>query len=240
MKRLLLLILLVSTSSFSQTEYFTTDGKTIMTETEKDEMLKKISEKFSKTLKKKMYARAVIKETTKKQDSTINHFTLNIIDKRTEKEISRKAYSQLESKKFSYFELESIDGKRYSLDDFKNKPILINFWFTKCAPCIDEMPILNKIYEKYKNDVHFISITYESKKKVKTFLEKHTFKFKHLVNSDKFIKDLEISSYPLNIFIDKNGIVRNIERGIPYIQDDTGKMIMGIGTKFEEILKNMI
>lgn len=36
-----------------------------------------------------------------------------------------------------------------SLDDFRGKVVLLNFWATWCAPCLKEMPDLNLLHEKY-------------------------------------------------------------------------------------------
>ena len=57
----------------------------------------------------------------------------------------------------------------FSSDQLIGKPTMINFWFTRCAPCIDEMPVLNKIKEKYKDDFNFIAITYEKKEDVEKY-----------------------------------------------------------------------
>jgi thiol-disulfide isomerase/thioredoxin len=34
-----------------------------------------------------------------------------------------------------------LNGKKISFTELNGKPTLINFWFTTCAPCIDEMPV---------------------------------------------------------------------------------------------------
>jgi hypothetical protein len=49
-----------------------------------------------------------------------------------------------------------------------------------------------------------------------------------------------MSSFPANIFLDKNGIVRKIENGIPYIVDENGKMRMGDGNEFLETLRELL
>jgi peroxiredoxin len=48
------------------------------------------------------------------------------------------------------FTLPTLDGKNVSLSDFTGKVILIDFWSTTCNPCLEEMPHLVEIYEKYK------------------------------------------------------------------------------------------
>src|SRR5713101_2186193 len=40
------------------------------------------------------------------------------------------------------FTLETLDGKRLSLADYRGRPVLLNFWATYCAPCRREMPLI--------------------------------------------------------------------------------------------------
>ena len=46
----------------------------------------------------------------------------------------------------SDFTLEDINGDTVSINEFKGKKTLINFWATWCRPCRKEMPMLNSVY----------------------------------------------------------------------------------------------
>ncbi|RPD94282.1 TlpA family protein disulfide reductase [Aureibaculum marinum] len=101
------------------------------------------------------------------------------------------------------------------------------------------MPILNKIYDKHKSDYNFIAITYESKEKVDKFLKKHPYKFLQIVDANEFTNKLGLEAYPVNLFLDKNGIVKYAENGIPYKVNVTGKTEMGDGTEFLKKLEKL-
>jgi len=48
--------------------------------------------------------------------------------------------------------LESfIDGKKVSLDDYKGKVVLLDFWYPTCSPCLGAMPYLQALWTKYKD-----------------------------------------------------------------------------------------
>lgn len=143
-------------------------------------------------------------------------------------------------KEFPLSVLETLDNEKISLNDLKGKPTLINFWFTTCLPCIDEMPVLNGIKSQLKDSVNFIAITYEKTEKVQNFLKNHAFTFKHIVNAQKFINSMKLLSFPVNIFLDKNGIVRKIENGIPYTMDNNQELKMGDGKDFLIALRELI
>ena len=56
------------------------------------------------------------------------------------------------------FTVLDMAGNEVNLSDYFGKPIILNFWATWCGPCKSELPAFNNMYEKYKNDVHFLFI----------------------------------------------------------------------------------
>ncbi|MDY7394068.1 TlpA disulfide reductase family protein [Aureibaculum sp. 2210JD6-5] len=125
--------------------------------------------------------------------------------------------------------LKTIDGKTVSLNSNNGRPTLVNLWFTRCPPCIEEMPELNNLKDEYNNKANFIAVTFESYAKVSKFLEKNTFNFLLTVDAKKEMDKLNNSMYPLNIFIDKKGVVRYV----------VGMSPKG-GKLFRELLENLL
>jgi peroxiredoxin len=107
------------------------------------------------------------------------------------------------------FTVSDIKGNSYRLSDLKGKIIVLNFWFTSCVPCINEMPELNKLNEKYKDNpgIVFIAITYDPDERVKDFLAKRVFNYPVVTGQKALIERYGISSYPTNIIVDKSGHV---------------------------------
>ncbi len=73
-----------------------------------------------------------------------------------------------------HFPIESFKdetGKVFLPEHLKGKLSIINFWFTSCPPCIEEIPDLYKLKKEFGDSVNFIAITFESRKKVEKFLE---------------------------------------------------------------------
>ena len=46
----------------------------------------------------------------------------------------------------------SPDGAELVLDDLRGRPLLINFWATWCAPCVIEMPLLDRFHRAHQPD----------------------------------------------------------------------------------------
>lgn len=134
----------------------------------------------------------------------------------------------------------TMEGRKINRDDLIGKPTLLNFWFIKCKPCIEEMPALNRLKEKYGDRMNFIAVTFEKEEDVAKFLKKHNYDFEQVVNSRTIIDQLAISSYPTNIFMNEMGDVVEVEGGLPYTKKGNGPMKMDDGTHFESIIKKIL
>jgi peroxiredoxin len=49
------------------------------------------------------------------------------------------------------FTVPGLTGRPLSLSDFRQKVILLNFWATWCPPCREEMPAMERLYQRYKD-----------------------------------------------------------------------------------------
>lgn len=106
------------------------------------------------------------------------------------------------------FTVTDINNKTYKLSNLKGKLVVINFWFTQCAPCVKELPELNKLVEKHKNsDIVFLAVTFDEKNKIEKFLEMKAFNYNITPASIKMISDYKISSYPTHLIIDETGTI---------------------------------
>lgn len=134
------------------------------------------------------------------------------------------------------FSLIDVDGNEIDLGDLKGKPIVINFWFTTCLPCIAEMPALNELKEKYANtDVVFLSITFEKRNTVMSFLKRRPFNFISISDAKEFCRKMT-SLYPLTLFVNKEGIIQSAEHIMPplYNYEISGKFDEPDPAEFEK------
>lgn len=241
---LTILSLSICNSLFGQTKYIQTDaGKTIDSleyvklKTERVEKIKKAMP----TQDIKVTIKDNFKEIRRTADSIIYTYKWDMkIGDAKEKETKSFEQEKYLDKVFQFPSLTALDGKKISIKDLKGKPTLINFWFTTCKPCIEEMPVLSKIKNILKDSANFIAVTYEPTQKTKLFLKKHKYNFIQIANAQTFIDSMNMTSFPVNIFLDKDGIVRKIENGIPYIIDNKKQMKMGDEKEFLKILRELL
>lgn len=197
-----LLMLIICANCFAQTTYYKINGGNIIDEKDyienKKTLLKygKIEEYHLKTIVKK--------------DSIINCIKLENWATTPDGFDPWLNTKKIIGRTFLIEKFIDKNSEKYKSDYLNGKPTFINFWFTRCPPCIEELPILNRLKEKYGDRVNFISITFESQKAVNNFLKNHEFNFIHIPNSKKQMDDLNISGYPVSFILDKNGTVKII------------------------------
>ncbi|GAB5526188.1 MAG: hypothetical protein Roseis2KO_40600 [Roseivirga sp.] len=180
---------------------------------------------------------AVIYDERTRNDSIIITYDLVINASDTPAKPSR--VYQAKGKNLPDATLITIDNREISISDFEGKPTIINFWFIGCAPCIQEMPVLNRFKEEYGDQVNFLAITFDNQEKVEKFLKKQAFNFLLVVGAQDYISALGIHNYPTTLFIDAKGIVQHVKGGIPY-DEKNGKMVIGDGASFEKLIVELL
>ena len=103
--------------------------------------------------------------------------------------------------------LKDINGEHVNLKDHKGKVIFINLWATWCPPCVGEMPEIQKLYDKFKDndDVAFFLITNDSFEKIKSFINKRAYSFPVYKELSQTPIPFRVKSIPTTFVIDKEG-----------------------------------
>ncbi|WP_405208175.1 TlpA family protein disulfide reductase [Aquimarina sp. LLG6339-5] len=232
-----LFLLLTSFINQAQSTYYRGHDGILLDEAELKEAESKMKDKIQK-INKKAVVEIEIKDTDFRKDSIIHDFGFHVNLNGTLN--FKKKLNSYKGKKMLASSLITLQGDQINISDLEGKPTLLNFWFTNCLPCIDEMPELNKLKKHFGERVNFVSVTYESKEKVEKFLKKYRFDFRHIIDAKEYTDALEMKSFPNNIILDKNGVVKNIEGGIPYIRDKKGGMKMGEATELKRKLETLL
>ena len=125
------------------------------------------------------------------------------------------ATASLAAGKAADFTLPSVlDGKEYSLSQFKGKVVMVNFFTFFCGPCREEMPSLNQIYKENQGSGYVtLGIGLASDPTQLRFLVKQlNLDYPVLVGTDKVAKDYgNVEVVPTTFIIDRQGnIVQKI------------------------------
>jgi len=126
------------------------------------------------------------------------------------------------------FEFENENGEKISLNKLDGKLFYIDVWATWCAPCLKEIPHLNSLIDRYKNnDIQFISICAESKLEdwQKTIEEKQIQGLQLFATNtnNPFFNNYKITGYPRYILLDNKKNIINA-----FTKRPSDKAIFGI------------
>ncbi len=108
------------------------------------------------------------------------------------------------------FNISFRDAKGQAINTFglKGKVVFINFWATWCPPCIAEMPSVNQLYARFKNDprVVFLIVDVDNDHiKAKDFLQKNNLNLPVYNLSGQIPDNIMDGTIPTTLVFDKGG-----------------------------------
>ncbi len=101
--------------------------------------------------------------------------------------------------------LKDLNGQSINLNQSQAKPILINFWATWCAPCLAEMPDLEELHKKFKDDVDFYFVSQESEKTLNKFITSKNYNLPVFIQQSQLPQPLNNDAIPSTYLIHPNG-----------------------------------
>ena len=105
------------------------------------------------------------------------------------------------------FTMYTLEGEPVKLSDFQGKPVILNFWASWCGPCKMEMPEIQKFYETYGDEIHFLLVSVDdSADTAKAFIADAGYTFPVYFDTTSLgAYTYGASSIPLTFFIDAEG-----------------------------------
>ncbi len=110
------------------------------------------------------------------------------------------------------FSLPAENGKTLSLRDLRGKPVLLNFWFSTCPPCVEEMPSLEDLAARVgdRATILAVSVDEEGWGPVKKFFSSGKTGLTVVLDQDKTVpKKYGTDKYPETYLIDAAGKLRH-------------------------------
>ena len=105
------------------------------------------------------------------------------------------------------FTLTDLQGKEWHLKDLQGKVVLVNFWATWCPPCRKEMPDLEALYEKYKNQgLLILAISDEEAAKVGPFIAERKISYPVMLDPGRKVNGLfQVEGIPKSFVYARDG-----------------------------------
>ncbi|GGP38224.1 thiol:disulfide interchange protein [Shewanella algicola] len=114
------------------------------------------------------------------------------------------------------FTLKNQQGTNLNLTEQRGEIILINFWASWCGPCRKEMPVLQKLQDKYQDlGVQVWGVNVEQQNQAgKDFLADLDLSFSIFFDqTNSLSKTYQVEAMPTTVIIDRNGKVRFVFQG---------------------------
>jgi len=114
------------------------------------------------------------------------------------------------------FEATTLQGETVTLEDLKDKVVVIDFWATWCAPCIAALPIIQTVSEDYQDkDVVFLPLNVdEAEEKVKAFIAEQDWDIDPIMDAGgKISESYKADAIPQTVVIGKTGVIESVHLG---------------------------
>ena len=112
------------------------------------------------------------------------------------------------------FHAQTLNNENLQINETLNHPLILNFWATWCVPCVEEMPVLERLSQQGVAVIG-VNVGLEDQQTVSKWVEHLQLTFPIVIDDE--LRTLEsmyrITAMPTTFFVDSDGIIRYIERG---------------------------
>jgi len=118
--------------------------------------------------------------------------------------------SPLVGKPAPAFRLAKLSGGApVDLQDFKGKPVVMNFWATWCVPCMQEHPTLAAASQHLRDEVQFLGVVFDDEEqRVGSFVDQNGSPYPALMDPEgKTAVAFGVQGVPETYFIDRQGVI---------------------------------
>lgn len=133
---------------------------------------------------------------------------------------NEKIINQPSAPEFSFVD---SNGTTISSSSLKGKVVFINFWASWCPPCRAEMPSLNKLYSKLKNDNRLVFLFVnedDDKSKAIQYIQKNNLSIP-IYSHSRFPPEIFSGTLPTTVILNKEGAIVLKHEGIAGFDNDT-------------------
>jgi peroxiredoxin len=112
--------------------------------------------------------------------------------------------------------LRSLDGDTIRMRDLRGKVVIVDFWASWCQPCREEMPVLNRLYDRYKEQgLVVVGVSQDTRpQNARGFLRRTRVDFPIVIDDDHEVAGrYSPPRMPSSYIVDRRGVVRHVHEG---------------------------
>lgn len=151
------------------------------------------------------------------------------------------AYSNLETMKVEgvpNIKATDLSGASFDLESLQGKVVILNFWASWCAPCVEEVPSLVRLVKEFKGDVQLIAVSGDSSLEdinvfLKSFPELKDINIRIVWDQDRsLMKQFNIARLPESLVLDKHHkLAKKMVGAIDWYNKDSISYIVALQKK---------
>jgi cytochrome oxidase Cu insertion factor (SCO1/SenC/PrrC family) len=104
------------------------------------------------------------------------------------------------------FTLHTLDGRSVSLEEFRGRPVVLNFWFSGCTPCRTELPLLQQLADNRRDVTVLLVDSGDSPAAASQFVSSVHVRAPVLLDEDGTVRDAyRVAAFPTTEFIRPDG-----------------------------------
>ncbi|HYG63856.1 MAG TPA: MBL fold metallo-hydrolase [Thermoanaerobaculia bacterium] len=128
------------------------------------------------------------------------------------------------------FAVTALDGKGWRISQLKGSVVVLSSWATWCVPCVEELPDLNRLAEKYAGaPVRFLAVASDTAEQVDGFLQQRPFRFEQSLATEESKRILG-EGVPRHLVLDADGKV----------VEDLGGASASVTQQLESVLQSLV
>jgi len=108
------------------------------------------------------------------------------------------------------FTLKSLAGENVRLSEYRGSVVMINFWASWCGPCRQELPVLDRLFQRYQR-AGFVILAVnveEDNQKAKNWVQELGLSFPVLFDNGQSVTDgYDVKAMPSSVIIDRDGAI---------------------------------
>ena len=122
----------------------------------------------------------------------------------------------LKGQQLPEFKMTSQDGKLIAISELYDKPMLVVEWASWCPDCQKQLPIVQQMYEKYGEQIHFVLLNMsepgrETKEKADQYIKNQGYTFPYYYDVGQSAADLlQVKTIPSMYLVTKQQQVKNV------------------------------
>lgn len=113
------------------------------------------------------------------------------------------------------FQVADAEGRVLNVADMGSEVIFINFWASWCAPCLAEMPAIDRLHRDYADRARFLIISLDADPETaRAYLENKRYSLETVVPASRIPDSMNSGAIPTTVVVDRQGRQAVYETGM--------------------------